>query len=117
MTRTTAEWEDLLDGTTPGPWAWETGEKVVYRHELLGAGDLPILKCGALRWPDEGDEALIAAVPEAVAELVRIRRELEQLADQLKSRADNLQAARQYVAATGSRETAEKITRILKGNA
>lgn len=76
--RRTDHWEVLLDDTTPGPWMVHSDDDIT---EVLGydregrAGIYPVIDTYDFR-----DAPLIAAAPEAVAEVVRLRRELEELA-------------------------------------
>ena len=78
--RTTADWRALLDGATPGPW-WDTSQCNVTAKEGLVAyvsnregadpGEVTALS----------DATLIAAAPEAVAEVIRLRESIEKLAE------------------------------------
>lgn len=84
--RSTQEWEAALEEATPGPWKvlddhpGEVGTAdnrywiaETYQEEIqYSEGDLKRA---------QADARLIASVPEAVAEVVRLRRELEQLRD------------------------------------
>jgi hypothetical protein len=89
--RSTAEWEAALDGTTEGKWiqaqgveVWAEGDNGVnlyvgsaYRHN------------GSL----EDNARLFALAPEAVAEVVRLRRELETLRRDMRHQPSNTLAA------------------------
>ena len=94
--RTTDDWEALLDGTTPGPWGcrWDEG------HLAIVGPDEEAIAFDA----DERDSNLIVAAPEAVAELMRLRRELEELRDDYRTRP--------YPYG----EVARDLTRILEGH-
>lgn len=86
--RSTAEWEAALEGTTPGPW-----EAKQYSHEWVVTHTVPAPATtdvgsedyGNLRYVADvyGEEnaRLVALSREAVAEVVRLRRELEELRD------------------------------------
>ena len=106
--RTTESWEALLDGTTPGPWGcrWDEG------HLAIVGPDEEAIAFDA----DERDSNLIVAAPEAVAEVVRLREELDQMrrdADKaLKSRWGSSSYAEDIPTL---RETSERAARILKG--
>ena len=72
----THEWEGLLDGTTPGPWFTNVGgfgriESIGPISTGFSIGDG--LDC------DEDDATLAAHAPAAVAEVIRLRREIEGL--------------------------------------
>lgn len=84
--RTTEQWEALLDGTADGPWE-------VKHH----GDDLVVSICTTVHDPKrfvgdfygEWNARLAAAAPEAVAEVVRLHRALE---EQLKELSDELEA-------------------------
>lgn len=79
MTRTTADWEKLLDGTTPAPWEAH-GTMVIAE----GIPPYPPTVVSLSTVGNQGrDVELIAVAPEAVAEVIRLRRELEELRDDL----------------------------------
>lgn len=75
MGRTTDEWSALLDGTTPGPW--RVGGKDADGNTYVGNYDPDIGGPAASTGSD--DAPLVAAAPDAVAEVVRLRREFEEL--------------------------------------
>lgn len=90
MSMDTNAWKALLEGTEPGPWRaslladgieHEDGSSN-YRGGIYpeGQGSPPILVTNGM---DKQNARLIAAAPAAVAEVVRLRRELEQLRDDL----------------------------------
>ena len=128
--RSTAEWEAALEGTTRGPWTWDdhrvpslTGrggspETFEYESDVLEADHNGECGCRSacnleLNVNDE-DKSLIALAPEAVAEVVRLRRELElrvriwqKVAEKLKNRGDEDGASQ-------ARHTVAVVTRILE---
>lgn len=82
MTRTTDEWKQLLDGISPSQW--EEGQMEVYARDDHGRSFVAATANNL--HPDEPagyqtqcDARLIAAAPEAVAEVIRLREELEEL--------------------------------------
>lgn len=83
MPRTTAEWQAMLDRATEGPWYpydddWDDKPLVVNDEgRELGWGDQ--LRVSLESGDITHDRALIAAAPEAVAEILRLRLELEEL--------------------------------------
>lgn len=105
MHRSTESWEALLEGATPGPWRWYWDNGIM---SLDGADTMPVATNLHVY-----DSDLLAAAPEAVGEVVRLRRELEELATSLGRKAGRAQRNRAYSAAIGYRETAKKITNIL----
>lgn len=118
--------EALKAGTTPGPWEWRVGERVAYRHELIGAGGTPILACGALRWPDESEEHLIAAAPDLVDALIaekqahqKLRAEIEEQRDVYAEDGESVGASQEeQLTFEAHRQVACDLTRILEvGNA
>lgn len=116
MTRSTEQWKALLEGTVPGPWRHrgygyidtESGEPINGQNDWDGAVH-----------PDCGD--LAAAAPEAVAEVIRLRRELESLRDACIEEAESMErnAKNAYspeaceAVSNSERDTAAIITRIL----
>lgn len=78
MGRTTDEWAELLDYTTPEPWF--ANVRGFGRIENIG----PIstgFSIGDGLDCDEHDAELAAAAPEAVAEVIRLRRAITDLRD------------------------------------
>lgn len=71
--RSTAEWEAALEGTTPGPW----------ENREYGIGPLYADIYGSVASENQKDEELAALAPEAVAEVVRLRRELTKVGEVL----------------------------------
>lgn len=80
MTRTTDEWEALLDGTDPAPW------------KLQGTGRFPLSPSGLwsvdiVSHSDKGtvpnNAQLAITAPESVAEVVRLRRAFEEFLGEL----------------------------------
>lgn len=122
MSMDTNAWKQLLEGTEPGPWRaslladgieHEDGSSN-YRGGIYpeGQGSPPILITNGM---DKRNARLIAAAPAAVAEVVRLRTEMEELQRFLESRANSLLLVRQYVASSGSSDTARTIKKILEG--
>lgn len=107
MSRTTEQWEALLEGTTEGPWGWRWDEGLL---AIIGPDGQTVAIDADVR-----DSDALAAAPEAVAEVVRLRRELEEISIGLDRKAERAQRNGAYSAAVGYRETAKKITRILNG--
>lgn len=122
MTRTTEQWEQLLEGTTPGPWDTYTvpGElrKPGYVAVEIGDREMPVPP----RAGGEGaalDAMLIAAAPAAVAEVVCLRREIAAMRDRFADRAhrDTLLDHFSTVPVTPFlRDLADQLTRILEGD-
>lgn len=118
MTRTTDEWAELLDGTTPGPWEYREHEHCPYAdmedRAAIHGGPMPDIPypCGC----EEGDTCevqryvvgtedgvwahnppfwearpadmkAVAHFPDAVAEVIRLRRALEAQRDRFRSHA------------------------------
>ena len=128
MSKTTQEWQQLLDGTTEGPWEWidepddadaqyivdcNTG-RMCLSVDAIGSGSAYV----------PSDPLLAAAAPEAVAEVVRLREELEALrraciesAEEAGRKAEVAYIPDPYVAVEeAERDTADIITRILDGS-
>ena len=119
--RTTDEWQSLLDGVAEGPWeARQDGHDPVWMIGRLGDNPARIVGDGY----GEGNARLIAAAPEAVAEVVRLREELEALrraciesAEEAERNAEVAYIPDPYVAVEeAERDTADIITRILEGS-
>ena len=84
--RTTDEWQTLLDGVAEVPWgSRQDGHDPVWMIGRLGDNPARVVGDGY----GEGNARLLAAAPEAVTELVRLRRALEQ---QLAYITDELEA-------------------------
>ena len=74
--RTTDEWQTLLDGVAEVPWgSRQDGHDPVWMIGRLGDNPARIVGTGY----GEDNARLLAAAPEAVAEVVRLRRALEEL--------------------------------------
>lgn len=128
MTRTTDEWQQLLDGTTEGPWEWidEPGDADAQYIIDWNTGNmcLSVDAIGSGSSYRPSDPLLAAAAPEAVAEVVRLREELEALrraciesAEEAERKAEVAYIPDPYVAvAETERDTADIITRILDGS-
>lgn len=124
--RTTQEWEALLDGASKTPWvanphgnifASVDGRKPEMdepydpqREIVIGRFDAHHVDRDVL---NPANSKLAAVAPEAVAEVVRLRREMEELRDEIQGRALTQRRNRELVAAVAGHETAKKITRIL----
>ena len=88
--RSTSEWEAALEGVTEGTWEVGSSGTEVYYVTEYGRGIIADTGSHIARlWPDDdsgaldqayADARLIALSREAVAEVVRLRRELEELA-------------------------------------
>lgn len=119
--RTTDEWQTLLDGVAEGPWeARQDGHDPVWMIGRLD--DNPARIAGDGYGP--GNARLLAAAPEAVAEVIRLREELEALrrnciesAEVCDRYAEVEHVPDIYVGvAEAERDTADIITRILDGS-
>ena len=78
--RTTDEWQALLDGVAEGPWeARQDGRDPVWMIGRLGDNPARIVGDGY----GEGNARLLAAAPESVAEVVRLRRAFEEFIGEL----------------------------------
>lgn len=87
MTRTTAEWEELLDGTTPGPWT--PGAYPAHIYEVVDTDLGPdfgrriltaIIEDGVCDFDKaEANANLACEAHDAVTEVIRLRTELEAL--------------------------------------
>lgn len=121
MTRTTDKWAELLDGTTEGPWNAGKGEIYGPRYaevltaetETRGSGymeyEVPLLAGERL----DRDLPLAASAPDAVAEVIRLRRELETVRDKHLRLADEM---RPGIAHTVTKGYADNLDRILNGD-
>lgn len=103
--RSTAEWETALEGATPGPWMYNG----LFEGVIAGDDITPKIIAQA-RYPlipevMRSDMSLIASAPEAVAEVVRLRRELETLRRDMRRQPSNALAS----------EVGNAITIILEG--
>lgn len=110
--RTTDEWEALLEDTPPAPWK-------SYALERHPNSDTYIIGADGRRvaGSDRSDAAvphgstdLVTAAPEAVAEVVRLRRALEQLRDMYDALATG-----DCAVASQHRNSRDALTRILEG--
>lgn len=82
MTRTTADWQALLDGATelaPAPW-----ESFEHESFIRDCDNEPVIGYEVSCTTSE-ELALIASAPEAVAEVIRLREELEGLQEEMSS--------------------------------
>lgn len=89
MGRTTEQWEAALEGVAEGAWEVGSSGTEVYYVTEYGRGFIADTGSHIARlWPDDdsgaldqayADARLIALSREAVAEVVRLRRELEEL--------------------------------------
>lgn len=98
MSRTTDEWEALLDGITPHPWRFDNGWSVSGIE--VDDWDMDEYARPNLR--------LTAAAPDAVSELVYLRKRLKGLADW-----HDMKAVRTRACPTPGREAeGERVARI-----
>lgn len=119
--RTTDQWQQLLDGTTTGPWGHYVPRGADGHYDPV-FGDVPGDEICLVKRP--ADWHLIAAAPEAVAEVVRLREELKALrraciesAEEAERNAEVAYIPDPYVAVEeAERDTADIITRILDGS-
>lgn len=75
----TEELQRLLDEATPGTWEWdETVGLSLYSEDVEGKGR-DIIKCAARSYPDEADAEIIAMSRVLAAEVIRLRKENEEL--------------------------------------
>lgn len=112
MTRTTDEWAALLDGTTPGPWF--ANVRGFGRIENIGPISTGFSIGDGLEC-DEDDAELAALAPEAVAEVVRLRRELEELREVFVRAAEMMGKFEIPADRQQAQGFAGRITRILEG--
>lgn len=103
--RSTAEWEAALEGTTPGPW----------ENREYGIGPLYADIYGSVASENQKDEELAALAPEAVAEVIRLRRELEERVRIWQKVAEKLENRGDKDGAIQARHTVAVVTRILDG--
>lgn len=104
MNRSTAEWEALTERITGGPWEWDdhrvptlsgtyTSSEGTYTFQDAVLEADHDGGCGCRSACDlelnisEPDKKMIAVAPEAVAEVIRLRRELEELRSEMKRNA------------------------------
>ena len=112
----THEWEALLDGTTPGPWAGIADENttcITTPDGVLIDVDEHWSSCS------EADARLAAHAPAAVAEVVRLRREIEAVRDDYQRSADVDRLLSQFSIAPMEPvfdDLVDALTRILEGN-
>lgn len=121
MGRTTDEWAALLDGTTPGPWnvsgGWIYGPRyaqvIVAETARRGSGcmsyEVPVLVGECI----DRDLPLAAAAPDAVAEVIRLRRAIASVRDKHLRLADEM---RPGIAHTVTKSYADNLGRILNGD-
>lgn len=105
--RSTAEWEAALEGTTPGPWGYYAPRGRDGHYDPI-FGATPGDEIALVKRP--ADWKIMAMAPEAVAEVVRLRRELEALWGMVSRRASmgSLPDIPNYV-------IAQRINTILEG--
>lgn len=109
--RTTGQWEALLYGTTPGPWREDSdGEILGRRTGEVESWELDPVVGNMHR---DSDNTLASFAPAAVAEVVRLRREIIAMRDRHLARI----AAADYITADilDAQSTADDLTRILEG--
>lgn len=108
MTRTTDDWATLLDGTTPAPWGWEWDQGIL---AITGASGEAVAIDADIR-----DSDVLAAAPEAVAEVIRLREELEERIRVWLIVADKLDDRGLAAEADVARTHANELTSILNGD-
>ena len=103
MRRTTEQWEALLDGTTEGPWKFEEHYETEYpagvewgpmltglEHHVL-AGEKHLFGAyndyALIEYP--GNLRLAAHAPAAVAEVIRLRKAIAEIADEERTTAND----------------------------
>lgn len=104
----THEWEALLDGTTPG--TWEAREDHGGMNLFAGRERVFISDCCGDVFGADKDVRLAAHAPAAVAEVVRLRREITTMRDRYLARIAVAPAAPVF------NELADTLTRILEGD-
>jgi|GEM_PF-3790227 len=89
MSRSTTDWQTLLAGSTPGPWAETKPPYTVDAPpELFSVSGELIFRIGEETdhpYKADGNLTLAASAPEAVAEVIRLRESIEKLADHWQS--------------------------------
>lgn len=108
MTRTTDDWAALLDGTTPAPWGWEWDQGIL---AITGASGEAVAIDADIR-----DSDVLAASPEAVAEVIRLREKLEEHIRVWLIVADKLEARGLASEADVTRIHTTELTSILNGD-
>ena len=109
--RSTAEWEAALEGTTPGPWGYYTPRGRDGHYDPI-FGATPGDEIALVKPP--ADWKVMAMVPEAVAEVVRLRRELEERVRIWQKVAEKLENRGDKDGASQARHTVSVVTRILE---
>lgn len=101
MRRTTEQWEALLDGATPGPWDYDD----IYPD------------CSNIVDDNGGRNVELAFVaPEAVAEVVRLRREIEWKLEAWELTAQRIQARGDHDGARFMMIMHDQLAQILNGD-
>lgn len=119
MSRTTDQWEALLEGTSSGNWVVRVGGVEVFavtdhsRSFVADAGS-HLLSCqGEALTEARKDAVLIAAAPEAVAEVIRLREALEERLRVWNKVAEKLEVAEHMSNAEVVRHTIHVVEHIL----
>ena len=117
----THEWEALLHNTTPGPWrvdpthpgTVEVADGTLWVAEIYGDG---LGLEGADLDRAQADAAGIATWPDAVAEVIRLRKAIEDLLGTLsKAKIDIARGDYEHGQHTAFLFAASQLTRILEG--
>ena len=112
----THEWEALLDGTTPGPW-----EATDERDDMgiIGPDGFTLIDVNEY-WSrcTRADIDLAAAAPEAVSEVIRLRKTIAAVRDDYKrsAEADSLGHFNTVPLIPVFNDLADVLTRILEGD-
>ena len=85
----THEWEALLDGTTPGPWEWHGGQDPDMRFIYADEGGMCMTVEPVGSAYRDADPVLAAHAPAAVAEVIRLRKAIAELAAEERATADD----------------------------
>ena len=83
----THEWEALLADTTPGPWEWHGDQAMRYICGDEGGMCITVEPLGSDY--RDADPVLAAHAPEAVAEVIRLRKAIAALAEEERATADD----------------------------
>lgn len=106
----TSDWEALLAGTTEGPWY--VGGKGADGNTYVGNYDPDIGGPAASTGSD--DAPLVAAAPDAVAEVIRLRRAITDLRDEYLEHIANYDESTVTHVCYGT--AADDLDRILNGD-
>ena len=115
----THEWEALLDGTTPGGWGRGADPREIYAVDDAGRAVF-VGSTYAHNAHSGADAELLASAPAAVAEVVRLRREIEAVRDDYQRSAEIDSLLSQFSVAPLEpvfNDLVDALTRILEGEA